>query len=1029
MSDVVKALPAIAYFAAAYFNPYVAIAAAIFTSYQSGRYQQRKAERAARDAYNNSLQDRLVMSVTSDKVRSVLFGEARNSDAVLFNGTYGANSQYLTLVVALCHGESDSIGDIYFDDIKITSGDLTSDGAGGFWVQKAPFLRGTVASAQGTMSNVAGAASITLPGPPISGSVSVMGVLSADNVPATYTPTIVGNVVTATVDPSDTVTCYYQYTVNQPKARIWKYLGTPTQNIGTDLLASRFPTLINTGTDPTTGLPNSDRFAGITALAVELEYDQDAFPTGIPSVSAVVRGQKVLDPRTGSTAWTENPALIARAWSLASYGGACLSSEIVDAKIIAAANACDISTNFVTPTGTVTQPLYQCGIVCPLDGKPDDALSEIVESMAGKWGWAGGQLSVVAGVSRSPVDTVTEDWIGFVEEGGKQSGSIKIVPQAQRVDLFNVIKPTISDSAQDFVSAAMPQVRSAAYITADGQELVREVQFSGVTDNTHAQHIAGVMMRDAREALTIELPCKFIAWKLELFDVVRVTLPVFGFAAKEFEVLGWRFGMADGVTLLLKETGASIYDPAANFDNPNAIANSALVLPWVVAPIAGLAVTSGTAALIDGTQQARALVTWTPAAAANVTNTGSVEIQFVEATGTLPTGDWPSVMSQGSGASITIPGLRAGRYYLFKARAINTLGVRSAWSAHVAALMAPAPQVAGDNLIANSSFEVDSNADGLADLWTAYQNGTTGTITRSIQTVGLYGAKVQRVAAAGLGTTSADRIGVQQTISVVGAANAGFWYSAYVSSSSGAPKAQLFVDFRDVSNASVGTVAGGEFATTSNLTRHFTSGTVPATAVTAILYLWGSSRPGGAGLAAVDFDGVQFQVGGVMTGYSPRADEILAGAVGTPQLANNAATEIYSTTPVSAATVTALAHTPDGFSFNTLVMSVSFTPATSGVAQVYVDARGNYTSDALGTGYPVWSIQDSAGTGTYDAWKRLDAPGIPASASTSLPISTTRSIAVTGGVAYTFAFYANKFKSGDTFTIDNMQMRVEVVKR
>jgi hypothetical protein len=1017
MSDVVaKVAPLVG----AYFLGPVG---AFIGAYYSGQYQQRKAARAARDAYNNSLQDRLIMSVTSDKVRSALYGEARNSDAVLFNGAYGANSQFLTLVVALCHGESDSIGDIYFDDIQITSGDLASDGAGGFWVQKTPYALTRSISDQAAGNATGTAFSIVLPNTPISGSVTCTGEYRVDNAEPSYAPTVVGNTVSCTTSTSgERVVVNYQYSVTTSKARVWKYLGTPTQNIGTDLLASRFPTLINTGTDPTTGLPNSDRFAGITALVVELEYDQDAFPSGIPSISAVVRGQKVVDPRTGSTAWTENPALIACAWSLASYGGACLTSEIVDAKIIAAANACDVSTGFVTPTGTVTQPLFQCGIVCPLDGKPDDALSEIVESMAGKWGWAGGQLSVVAGVYRAPAATITEDWVS-------DAGSIKIVPQAQRVDLVNVIKPTISDSAQNYVSAAMPQVRSAAYITADGQELVREVQFSGVTDNTHAQHVAGVMMREAREALTVELPCKLHAFQLELFDVVRLRLPVFGFADKEFEMLGWRFGMSDGVSLSLKETGASIYDPAANFDNPNAVANSALPLPWVVAPIAGLAVTSGIAALLDGTQQARALVSWTPAAAANVTNTGSVEIQYIEATGTLPAGDWPSAASQGSGGSLTIPGLRTGRYYIFRARAINTLGVRSAWSAHVVALMAAAPEVAGDNVVANSSFEVDSNADGLADGWTAYQNGTTGTITRSIQAVGLFGAKVQRIAAAGLGTASTDRIGVQQTISVAGAANSPFWFSAYSSSSSGSPKGQLFVDFRDVSNASVGTVAGGDFSTTTNLVRHFTSGTIPATAVSAILYLWGSSRPGGVGLAAIDFDGVQFQVGGVMTGYSPRADEILAGAVGTPQLANNSATEIYTTTPGSAVTVTAVAHTPDGFTWNTQIMTVSFTPAASGIAQVYVDARGNYTSDSLGTGYPVWSIQDTPGTGTYDAWKRLDAPGIPASTSGSLPISTTRSIAVTGGVSYTFALYANKFKSGDTFTIDNMQMRVEVVKR
>jgi hypothetical protein len=911
-------------------NPWAAAALTVYQEY--GRHQRHAAERAARDAYLASLQDRTIMSMTAAGIRSALYGEARNSDAVLFNGTWGPNSQYLTLVVALCHGESDSIGDIYFDDIQITAGDLTSDGAGGNWVQKAPFRRDTIASGQGTMSNVAGAASITLPGPPISGSVFVTGTMSVDNIAANYAPTIIGNVVTATVDPADTVTCYYQYTVAQPKARIWKYLGLPTQNIGTDLLASRFPSLINTGTDPTTGLPNSDRFAGITALVVELEYDQDAYPSGLPNISAVVRGQKLLDPRTGTTAWTENPAVIARAWALSSYGGACLANEVLDAKIIAAANSCDVSTNFVTPTGTVTQPLYQCGIVCPLDAKPDDTMSEIVESMAGKWGWAGGQLSPVAGVYRAPVFTITEDMVS-------DAGSIKIVPQAPRSDLVNVYRATIADSAQNFVAVPMPEVRSAAYIAADGQELPREVQLSGVTDNTHAQHVCGVMMREAREALTVELPCKFSAWQLELFDVVRLTLPVFGFLAKEFEVIGWRFGLDTAITLILKETAASIYDPASNFNNPNASPNSALVLPWVVAPIAGLAVSSGLAALLDGTQQARALVTWTPATGANVTNTGQVEIQYVEATGTLPTGDWPNVMSQGSGGSVTIPGLRAGRYYLFKARAINTIGVRSAWSAQVAARMAAAPEVAGDNLIANSSFEVDTDANGLADGWTAYSLGTTGAITNSIQSVGLFGAKVQRVSAAGLSTTSADRAGIQQTINISGSAGSTFFYSGYLSTSTGSPKGQLFIDFRNVSNVSVGTASSGDFALTSTLTRHFVTGTVPATAVTAIVYAWESTRPGGAGAAAIDFDGMQWQVGAVMTGWAPRADEILAGAV----------TEVFSQTVPTDTFTTALSSITD----RTLA-AISYTNSTGAPVTVEVTLSsqrlltisGGYTGSA-----------------------------------------------------------------------------------
>ena len=108
-----------------------------------------------------------------------------------------------------------------------------------------------------------------------------------------------------------------------------------------------------------------------------------------------MRGAKVLDPRTGTTAWTENPALIARDWALYAYGGGAEADELVDTAFTAAANACDVSTSFVTDAGTEVRPLYQCGIVCPLDADPSVTLGEIVEAMAGQCGWIGGRLTLV----------------------------------------------------------------------------------------------------------------------------------------------------------------------------------------------------------------------------------------------------------------------------------------------------------------------------------------------------------------------------------------------------------------------------------------------------------------------------------------------------------------------------------------------------------------------------------------------------------------------------------------------------------
>jgi hypothetical protein len=44
----------------------------------------------------------------------------------------------------------------------------------------------------------------------------------------------------------------------------------------------------------------------------EFWYDETAFPSGLPNVTAIVRGARCFDPRTGATAWTQTPALMMR---------------------------------------------------------------------------------------------------------------------------------------------------------------------------------------------------------------------------------------------------------------------------------------------------------------------------------------------------------------------------------------------------------------------------------------------------------------------------------------------------------------------------------------------------------------------------------------------------------------------------------------------------------------------------------------------------------------------------------------------
>ena len=401
-----------------------------------------------------------------------------------------------------------------------------------------------------------------------------------------------------------------------------------------------------------------------------------SFPSGPPAVSAVVRGAKIYDWRTGLTAFSENPSVIARDWALYSYGGGCTIDEIVLPAFTTAANTSDVSTTFVSSSGTEVRPLYQCGIVIPLDANPDEAMNEIVESMAGKWGWAGGRLTLRAGAYRAPVATIDESWITDVDR-------VQIVGETATAELINTMRPTIADAAQAYVPVPLADVSAAAFVSADGGDLPLEVELGGVTRAVQAQNICGVLMRENREGLTVTLPCNLRAYPLELFDVVALNLPTFGWANKEVEVQGWSFSLTGGVSLTVREIVAGNYTPDALFRVSTVSNNTYLLDPTQVETLSITSIDSSATGLVDGSLVARVKLTWTAAVAESVRRGGQIEIQYIEAGGASSAGDWQAApLERGSVTSTTIGGLKMGVNYLFRIRAYNALGVKGRWSLH-----------------------------------------------------------------------------------------------------------------------------------------------------------------------------------------------------------------------------------------------------------------------------------------------------------------------------------------------------------
>ena len=84
------------------------------------------------------------------------------------------------------------------------------------------------------------------------------------------------------------------------------------------------------------------KLSGVAYIYVRLYHDRKVFYSGIPTFTFDVKGVKVFDPRTGATAWSDNPALSIRDYLTNKvYGRGIPEAHIDDSAIISAADYCD----------------------------------------------------------------------------------------------------------------------------------------------------------------------------------------------------------------------------------------------------------------------------------------------------------------------------------------------------------------------------------------------------------------------------------------------------------------------------------------------------------------------------------------------------------------------------------------------------------------------------------------------------------------------------------------------------------------
>lgn len=701
---------------------FAAVSTAVSLAYSS--YSRGRAERKARDAYNASLRDRYIMGRSATEPRALILGRQRVSGSPAFLRSYGPSKGKLVVVLPIAAHEVDAFEEHYFDDEPVVldvdgyvigirrreyfsiaapsaaftleslpkSGSVSAEVAyGSTVVALGVSVAGSTVTVSGasstqvgtvtisyqpdpcpfvvtsSISDVAtittdgtGAGSVTLPHTPISSSATVG--YGTDF--TTVSLTVVGNVVSVSgLAAGAVVTVNYQYSTGTSRARITTFSGGPGQ-VADPALITAFP-----GIWTSAHVGNS-----IAWIKYEFDYDPDAFPSNFPNPSVRVRGAKLYDPRTGLTAFSENPALQMRFAALHPLCGRLPVTSINDNDVIVAANVCDETVTYVVNGQSYTRPRYTAGLLVKNGTQGKDVLDDLAQAMgAGDWWFSDGMLRMKAGAWVTPLQTLTEDWL--------KGPGVKLQPRLSQQQKINIATGTFADETHDYQELPYPQVRSSEYIAADGRELPRDIPLNAVTFAGQAQQVVATMMRKLRFGRRLTVMCTMRAWQVEVGDNIWVNLSRFGYVNVPFEVLDTSFTIDGGIQLVLKQTSSTIWDLGTGFVASTRPPNARLPSPFDLSQITGLAVASDAtvqSSNADGTVVQRMRVSFdAPTSASALAPGGGVEVRYGQ--GNWSEEKWISVRAIGGQTQIDIGGVQQGQIYLVKARAYNAL-LNGQWS-------------------------------------------------------------------------------------------------------------------------------------------------------------------------------------------------------------------------------------------------------------------------------------------------------------------------------------------------------------
>ena len=443
------------------------------------------------------------------------------------------------------------------------------------------------------------------------------------------------------------------------KVYIETRLGTDDQT-AVNLHGFGSPVNLPDGSDEWT---QNHRAKGVAYIYSALKFDTTAFPNGTPTLTAVVKGRKVYDPRDSSTAWSDNAALCIRDYLASDFGLGCDADEIDDVSFADAANDCDQT---VTLAAGGTQKRYTANGSFTTAVTPNDAITQMLTSMGGMFWYSQGLFGVKAATWDAPTLSYNEDDL---------IAPIEVVSRHSRRDQINEMRGLFRGPESNYQQTDFPAITSPVFLLeVGGISSVTDMPLPFTDTSAMAQRIAKMALYRQREQVQVTAVTGLSGFRAKIGDVIQVTNSRMGWTNKYFEVVDWSFSLGDDMTfqvsLSLLETSENVY--AWDADEQAFTQNNTELLSAFSVPDVGLTISNE----LRKTKQSVVGVLQATVTCETPTRLSTVELQFKLSS--EADSEWRT-FSTGPLGNHEIIGLIDGLNYDFRARGTNTIGLSGAY--------------------------------------------------------------------------------------------------------------------------------------------------------------------------------------------------------------------------------------------------------------------------------------------------------------------------------------------------------------